>query len=271
MTQPQSRVFVLGFGSIGVILASQLQKCTQSVVIPLFRSKERLGDFEKLQHKAGVKSLYQENQPTFETSFANASCPELFPQDWKIDNLIITTKTYQTKDALKPYMKYIHPETNVILVQNGLGVFEVLNEEIFLDFKPNLFQGVISHGVFHAAGFTFNHAGFGDLKIARLPNKGTGDIVQSYNLVKEDFEKNELIKMLCTPSFVEALNVKHLTYQEMLLGQLEKFLVNLCINPVTSIVDCINGELREVASPIFEAIIKEASFAGSESGLPPLV
>ncbi|CUS22186.1 LAQU0S04e10176g1_1 [Lachancea quebecensis] len=258
MTQARPKVFVLGFGSIGVLLASCLHQQSQSVVIPLLRSKERLGDFKKLSFKAGVRALYQKDRPLSESVLENASCPELFPQDWKIDNLIITTKTYQTKEALAPYMKYIHPDTNIILVQNGLGVFEVLNDEIFLDFKPNLFQGVISHGIFHDTGFTFNHAGFGDMKVARLPSKDPSSIVQSNSLIANDANNNELIRLMCSPGYAKALAVKHLTYQEMLLGQLEKFLVNTCINPVTSIVDCINGELKDCAKPIFTAIITEA-------------
>ncbi|SCV03845.1 LANO_0G06612g1_1 [Lachancea nothofagi CBS 11611] len=258
MTQPQPKVFILGFGSIGVLLASHLQRNTQISIVPLLRSEKRLQDFEELQRKASIKSLFKEGQPSYESVFSDATCPELFPRDWKIDNLIITTKTYQTKDALAPFMKFLHPQTNVMLVQNGLGVFEVLNDEIFLDYKPNLFQGVISHGIFHESGFSFNHAGFGDLKVSRLPSKDPQSIVQTKELVETDQKNNELVKVLSQPDFIQGLNVKHLTYQEMLLGQLEKFLVNACINPITSIVDCINGELRDVAGPIFSSIISEA-------------
>lgn len=258
MTKTQPTIFVLGFGSIGALLAAQLQKRAQANVIPLLRSKQRLAEFQKYEYKAKIRSIFKEGHPELVATFPNASCPDLMPSECKIDNLIITTKTYQTKEAMAPYMKYIHPDTNIILVQNGLGVFEVLQEEVFLDFSPNLFQGVISHGAFHDTGFTFNHAGFADLKIARLPVGKNSDIVQSLSLVREDAENNELMKAFCEPQFVESLAVKHLTYQEMLLGQLEKFLVNACINPITSIVDCINGELKTIAGPIFESIITEA-------------
>ncbi|CEP64555.1 2-dehydropantoate 2-reductase PAN5 LALA0_S12e01596g [Lachancea lanzarotensis] len=257
MTQGQQRVFILGFGSIGVLLASQLQRNAQISVVPLLRSEKRLSDFENLRNTTSVKSLFLTGQPTNEVEFTGATCPEQFPKDWKIDNLIITTKTYQTKEALEPYMKFIHPQTNVMLVQNGLGVLEVLNNDIFSEYKPNLFQGVISHGIYQTSGFSFNHAGFGNLKISRLPSGDSDGIVQSNTFVKKDAENNSLLQVLVQPEFVKALNVMHLTYQELLLGQLEKYMVNACMNPVTSIVDSINGDLKDIAAPIFDLIIAE--------------
>ncbi|SCU98147.1 LADA_0H10880g1_1 [Lachancea dasiensis] len=258
MAATQPRVCILGFGSIGVLLASHLQQNAQVTVIPLLRSEKRLEDLIAHRKTANVKSLFLDQQPIRETIFDAATCPELIPNDWKIDNLIITTKTYQTKDALKPYMKYLHPRTNIMLVQNGLGVFEVLNEEIFVEWKPNLFQGVISHGIFNTGGFSFSHAGFGNLKVARLPSQDPGSIVQSNQLISSDRSGNELIRIMNDSNFAAGLDVQHLTYQEMLLGQLEKLIVNCCMNSVTSIVDCINGELRDIGAPIFDAIISES-------------
>lgn len=57
------------------------------------------------------------------------------------------------------------------MIQNGLGVLELLREEIFTDSKnrPHLFQGVISHGVYQDKAGVFNHAGWAGMKIAKLP------------------------------------------------------------------------------------------------------
>lgn len=279
MTNAQPIVFTLGLGSIGALLASHLERQALTSVVPLLRSQEKVSRFQAQESTLGIRTLFEEGKPVKYARFNRVSSPDTFPLDireWtstgQIDNLIITTKTYQTKEALEPYLKYIHPETNIILVQNGLGVLEILKEEVFVDFKPNLFQGVISHGVFqdpstpsNAAtaedgsipSTIFNHAGFADLKVARLPWDET-QIVQSNSLLQRDRDGSELIQILMQDPIKQRLNIKHMTYQEMLLGQLEKFLVNACINPITSIVDCINGELDEIAKPIFSSIITES-------------
>lgn len=43
----------------------------------------------------------------------------------------------------------------------------------------------------------------------------------------------------------------------MLFGQLFKFLVNACMNPVTAILDCVNGEMKASCGPVFTSIIDE--------------
>ncbi|SCV02710.1 LAMI_0H02212g1_1 [Lachancea mirantina] len=258
MASSKPTIFVLGFGSIGAMLASHLQQQTQALIVPLFRSEKRLHDFQENQNAVAVTSLFKESQECVKSVFDRAICPERIPDGCKIDNLIVTTKTYQTKEAISPLLKYLHAGTNVILIQNGLGVFETVTEEVFTTFRPQLFQGVISHGIFQDKPFSFKHAGFGDLKIARLPIDEVHGVVQSLDEVAQDAAKNMLVRALTNPNFVTSMNVKHLTYQELLLSQLEKFLVNACINPITSIVDCINGELEHIARPIFDAIITEA-------------
>lgn len=249
---------ILGLGAMGALLAADLLRYTNASVIPLFRSKERLSRFQdEYQSTIKIRKMFLEDQPVDLCTVERSECPETFAGE-PIRNLIITTKTYQTKDALRPYMSFIDSHTNLILVQNGLGVPEMLKEDVFTDPKrrPQLFQGVISHGAYQDQGFIYKHAGTGDLKIAKLP-WDVSDSIQSLESAEKDSQENELVKLLTEPKFAQAINCKQMTYQEMLMGQLYKFLVNSCINPVTSIVDCVNGELADDCSEIFTLIIDE--------------
>lgn len=251
-------VHILGLGAMGAILTADLLRFTNASVIPLFRSRERLSRFQdEYRSTIQIRKMFLENQPVDSNPVEQSECPESFTGG-TIKNLIITTKTYQTKDALQPYMRFIDSKTNVILVQNGLGVPELLKEEVFTDSatRPQLFQGVISHGVYQDQGFTYNHAGTGDLKIARLPWDASGSI-QSLDDAARDRQDNELVSLLTEPQFAKNFNSKQMTYQEMLMGQLYKFLVNSCMNPVTAIIDCVNGELADDCPPIFSLIIEE--------------
>lgn len=255
---PGPIVHILGLGAMGALLAADLLRYTNASVIPLFRSKERLSRFQdEYQSTIKIRKMFLEDQPVENSTVERSECPETFAGE-PIRNLIITTKTYQTKDALQPYMRFINSQTNLILIQNGLGVPEMLKEDVFTDPKrrPQLFQGVISHGAYQDQGFTYKHAGTGDLKIAKLP-WDVSDSIQSLESAAKDSQENELVKLLTEPKFAQAINCKQMTYQEMLMGQLYKFLVNSCINPVTSIVDCVNGELADDCSEIFTLIIDE--------------
>ena len=252
----QPSVYILGFGAIGSLLGVHLQKYGGTKVTPLFRSLGRLSDFKTNDYEVSIKPLYDSSLEILTERFPDASCPENFKG--KIDNLIVTCKTYQTADALRPFLPYLDNNSNIIMIQNGLGVAEVLKEQVFNggDLKPNLFQGVIAHGIFQDSEIKnqYNHAGFVDCKISKLPENDS-DIIETFADL-EALKQNELIKML--NSLDQSLGVVHMTYQELLLGQLEKFLVNCCINSVTSIIDCMNGELANCAGPIFQSIIEEA-------------
>lgn len=156
-------VHIVGLGSIGALLAVDLLRFTNCSVVPLFRSKERLEQFQnEAKSTVGVRKLFLENSPLFEQELQLGSSPETF-NGAHIKNLVVTTKTYQTKGSLQPYLPYIDNNTNLILIQNGLGVSDVLRNEVFTDVekRPNLFQGVIAHGCFQDKDhiFRFNHAG----------------------------------------------------------------------------------------------------------------
>ncbi|CCK68897.1 uncharacterized protein KNAG_0B04625 [Huiozyma naganishii CBS 8797] len=255
----KSAVHVVGMGSMGTLLAVNLLHTTNTEVIPLFRNKDRMDQFQKESNSTiGIRRLYLEDQPLLTKTLTKSYCPETFTGT-KIENLIVTTKTYQTKAALQPYLSFIDSNTNLILIQNGLGVLEVLRDDVFANSteKPNLFQGVIGHGVFQDTGYVFNHAGFANLKIARLP-WNQNDFAQRESDVERDALDNSLVKILMQPGFVRELGCEQQTYQSLLLGQLFKFLINSCINPVTAILDCDNGEIKDSCRDVFCSIVEES-------------
>ncbi|GCF01379.1 2-dehydropantoate 2-reductase [Zygosaccharomyces mellis] len=254
-------VHIVGLGSIGALLAVDLLRFAHCSVVPLFRSKKRLEQFQKeAKSTVGVRKLFLENSPLFEQELQLGSSPETF-NGTHINNLVVTTKTYQTKDSLQPYLPYIDNNTNLILIQNGLGVSDVLRNEVFTDIekRPNLFQGVIAHGCFQDKDqiFRFNHTGAVDLKVARLP-WDPEQIVQSYDSLSADVQENQLARLLTSQPFSKEFCVKFMTYQELLLGQLYKFIINACMNGLAATLDCENGEIAGRASGVFKLISEES-------------
>ncbi|GMM54047.1 2-dehydropantoate 2-reductase [Maudiozyma humilis] len=254
-------IHVLGMGSMGTLLAVNMINSSKTVkIIPLFRNIAKVNKFQQeADSTIGMRKVYLEDKPLQTARIDEVYCPETLPKGTAIRNLIITTKTYQTKEALAPYLGYITKDTNLIMVQNGLGVLDVLRDEIFKvpAERPQLFQGVIAHGAFQDQGFIFNHAGFADMKIARLP-WDEQDILQTQALVDSDAAENELVRVFNEPAIAKSLDIHHMTYQELLLGQLFKFLINSCINSVTAIVDADNGEILDHCKPVFRSIVEEA-------------
>lgn len=258
-------VHVIGMGAMGAIIAVNLLEYTDCEIVPLFRNKAKC---ERFVRDSNSSITINRIWPGYEGKHVIVShkidrffCPENFPQDEYIRNLIISTKTYQTQDAIRPYLPYINSNTNLILVQNGLGVLEEIQDGIFAtrteQSRPQLFQGVIAHGAYQVSEFVFNHACDADFKVARLP-WAHSEMIQSCELVGRDSTSNELINLFTQAKFKDIFHAVHLTYQEMLIGQLTKFLLNSCINSVTAIVDALNEEVRDCCHETFTSIIEES-------------
>lgn len=254
-----SIVHVLGMGSMGSLLSVNMIKSANVHVIPLFRNVAKIDKFRnECDSTVGIRRVFLEDKPLTTVRIPDVYCPETIPKGSKIQNLVITTKTYQTKDAISPYLSYLDRDSNIIMVQNGLGVLDVLRDEIFTNpnSRPQLFQCVITHGAYQDHDFIFNHAGFADMKISRLP-WDEHEILQTNEEVEKDALENSLIKIFMDENVKKSLDIKHMTYQELLLGQLLKFIMNSCINSVTAIVDSDNGEIVENCKPVFRSIIEE--------------
>lgn len=87
-----------------------------------------------------------------------------------IHQLLVTTKTYQTVDAISKIRHRIRPWTTIVLMQNGMGVREEICESMgWTDPReqPNFIQGIISHGA-QKTGNTIVHTGQGDVWLAPI-------------------------------------------------------------------------------------------------------
>ncbi|KAF9910721.1 2-dehydropantoate 2-reductase (Ketopantoate reductase) (KPA reductase) (KPR) [Linnemannia zychae] len=87
-----------------------------------------------------------------------------------IHHLLVTTKTYQTVEAISKIRHRLRPWTTIVLMQNGMGVREEICESMgWKDEteRPNFVQGIISHGA-QKMGDTVVHTGKGHVWLAPI-------------------------------------------------------------------------------------------------------
>ncbi|KAF9573977.1 2-dehydropantoate 2-reductase (Ketopantoate reductase) (KPA reductase) (KPR) [Mortierella alpina] len=88
-----------------------------------------------------------------------------------IHRLLVTTKTYQTVEAINKIRHRLRPWTTIVLMQNGMGVREEICESMgWTDHdaeRPNFVQGIISHGA-QKMGDTIVHTGRGHVWLAPI-------------------------------------------------------------------------------------------------------
>lgn len=190
-----------------------------------------------------------------------------------IDHLVVATKAHAVTKALKPYVKHLLGTSTVVFLQNGMGVSAEVQKSLWpqKENMPMFYQAISTHGAYKLTPSTINHVGIGSLTMARLPtvseeNGSSIHLPQS----PSDSQPPDLAESSQTnaspsqPPLVQALlesglNALCVLFERFLLGQMEKLVANACINPLTAVLDCLNGDLLLAPKtiPLMKRVVRE--------------
>ncbi|KAL8944284.1 MAG: hypothetical protein Q9216_000579 [Gyalolechia sp. 2 TL-2023] len=249
------RIYILGAGNIGGFVAHSLAGLPHRPPITLLLPSQKSltswherGESIKLttngllDTKSNLDvSFVRRPRPPEEASAAQDDL-HLVPQnldgsqDEIIHNLIVTVKALNTVDALQRVAHRLTRESSVLFIQNGMGIIEEVNDKVFPDpaTRPQYMLGVTSHGIYRTKPFTLVHSGYGTTALAILP--------RNMEEVKPHFEPSALY-LLRTMTRTPVLAAVGFAPTDLLQLQMEKLAVNAIINPLTTLMDCLNGDL----------------------------
>lgn len=241
-------LYVLGAGGIGTLVGASVS--TKLQVNFIARNLLKINHMAKVNNKIEIKQMFNNNK--VETYKINSVVRTEDIKDETIKYLLVCVKTFDTLKSLQPILNKLNENSKVLLIQNGMGVVDELLTKVWPEPKgrPQLYMGVIGHGVWQEKDkshtYDYNHAGYSSMKFAKIPTDG--ELAD----VKED---DVFIQSLCESD----LDINYVSYEELLQVQVTKLMVNCCMNSVTSIIDCINGELKDIEPnrELFRAIIDE--------------
>lgn len=250
-------VYVLGAGGIGCLVSYPLAKAFKlNLIVRSIAKREYL---RENANKIQFKQLF--NEGNIVSFVVNGVYTADRIPDKRIKNLIVSVKTFDTISAIKPLMEKIDRRTNILFVQNGMGVIDEVYAKLWPEksIRPAIYQGVISHGVYQELSerntFNYVHAGFSGLKICKMPRS----LEDGEQMVDGDGNLEEAPSFIQTLITCGKLNAKYYTYKDLLVYQVQKLMVNECMNAVTTILDCINFELyTKTAVVLFREIISES-------------
>lgn len=202
---------ILGCGAIGSLWASYLMKADIPAVV-LCRSPEELDAYwdnpfltlieERTRHK------YQPST-------------EMISHHNPIDQLLVSTKSYDTLDALNSIAHRITPNTRIVLLQNGMGPQQKIAE---LFSNNPVYCGITTEGSYRTGAQQVIHAGIGETWIG------------PYNSAAENSGKTAIKSLF---------DIQLISYYENDINSRlwKKLAINCAINGLTAIYDCHNGEL----------------------------
>ena len=163
-------------------------------------------------------------------------------QDEIIYHLIVSVKAPQTVKAIQAVAHRLTHDSSILFLQNGMGVVDEVNEQLFPDEKtrPTYIVGVVSHGLYSNHPFSIVHAGEGTIALGVLPRTPLGKSIQPQALNQQSNSARYLMRTMTRTTVFVAVGFSP---TDLLQQQLDKLAVNCIVNPLTAILDCKNGTL----------------------------
>lgn len=214
------KIVIVGPGAMGCLLAHYLSKVQPANRQPkeeiwlLDKSKERAAKIN--QNGIIVKGISGDGQ-------VKARVSTDVKEIGIADLIIISVKSYDTKDAIILAKGLVGDNTSVLTLQNGIGNIEIIAEVVGND---KVIGGVTNEGATLLDIGSIRHAGKGETVIGRIDGK----IPVEMRYIREIFNKAGLETRI-------SRDIKGLLWS--------KLIINVGINALTAITRLNNGRLIE--------------------------
>ncbi|UAX00080.1 2-dehydropantoate 2-reductase [Halopseudomonas nanhaiensis] len=225
---------VLGAGSLGLLWAARLTAAGLACRM-ILRDGEASAKWQRLGASVSLRDSAGEQVFTIPAEPAMSSGP--------IDRLVLATKAYSVTDALRSIAHRLHPSSDILLLQNGLG-----SQQAACDLLPaqRILFASVTDGAWLADSQTVIWAGKGLTRV--------GDP-----------------RGLPEPDWLASLRASGFTCQwepDILPVLWEKLAVNCAINPFTALHDCANGLVPARAGPRLPSLLDELQQLLTANGMP---
>ena len=190
-----------------------------------------------------------------------------------INSLIVCSKAPYVLQNLSAVKHRLHKDSVILFLQNGMGIVEEVNREIFPDpaTRPYYMLGINSHGLHTSPSqrFTTVHAGYGTISLGILPHERERDPSAPYipdvkftakhdgpvypeapTALNPEYPPPSSAKFPFTPTQRYLLRTllrapvlagASFSPPDLLQMQLDKLAINCIINPLTVLLDARNG------------------------------
>lgn len=289
---------VLGVGSIGCLLAHNLRR-TLPAIHSVGLIHKNIPDQVRFLEKGSITIERGDNIETSANYFHEVYNEEsrfaplrqkiqvdvvgaAKPSTGPIHSLFVTLKAHHTLPAIEKLSPRLTSNSTIVLMQNGMGLYEKLLTEVFRNptQRPHFILSSNTHGAFASNFYHVVHAGVGSIDFGIAPDPQGRDFEASwYNETIPMHQRRLRLTDITTPQdpnserykslhttvaamlLLETLGTSWKPFTDIQLSMRRKLVVNAAINSLTALLDCRNGDLfeHEQAQELLTQICNEAS------------
>jgi len=250
------RLGFIGAGAIGSLFGGYLANIKKmKIEVHLFCSHDHAVAIRKngLKIKTEEKILSIKNLNVYDRNTKKLTI------DFNFDYLFLTTKTYDTKEAIDQYRNIIDKSQYFVILQNGLG-----NEDLLLPLveKRKILRIVTSHAALLSHPGQVTHTGKG-FTFSGIPYFSS--VEKEFGSYEDiQFSLNRLNNLLNLAGFDSHIE------RDILLKVWQKAIVNIGINAIGALTRLKNGKIIEDEDlcDLMEKAVIEAVEVGKKMNIP---
>ncbi|KAI9499632.1 ketopantoate reductase PanE/ApbA C terminal-domain-containing protein [Zychaea mexicana] len=259
------RVHVLGAGSVGCFVASELRARQHNVTL-ILRSRSAVQEFRNRYQSAITFRRVDRPDPVILRGFDAVSIGDSSSLTEPVSALVVTTKSQHALAAVRSIKPHLSRSSSLVLLQNGMGVADELLGKLWpingnLDdsksddeyaelLRPSIIVGVNKHATRRLEPFSVKHS------------SGWDGLNEGMSLGPMPGASNEIVQPLMQ-AFAECpgLNVALVQWPELRKRLMRKLVVNGSINAVAALLECTNESLLDnpYGLQLLRGVSKEAS------------
>lgn len=149
------KIVIVGPGAMGCLFAAYLSKSKEDIWL-LDKNKERAAKLD--QNGVSIEGI----SGKWSANVKSTADPK---EIGTADLVIIATKSYDTKSAIRHVKPIIGEKTGVLTLQNGIGNIEIISEVVGPD---NVIAGTTNLGATLISDTHIRHAGLGETIIGKI-------------------------------------------------------------------------------------------------------
>ncbi|KAF5385094.1 hypothetical protein D9615_001272 [Tricholomella constricta] len=291
------RFHILGLGPIGNLISYHLRRALprdHSITL-IHRTQSQAnaaiaqGGAIRIESQGIITTADDYQSEVFEgleaaNSLNSQAIPKRVGGPETIESLFITTKAHQTVPAVRRLLPRLSANTTIVLMQNGMGIYEELVHDIFRnpEQRPHFILASNTHGAFRKNAH-FVHAGVGAIQFGIVPDPSQRNFEASFDdpaVPKPDRRPrlSDITPIKDDPSYkrysslrgtvaallvMEPLNVSWVPMAHIQTAMRRKLVANAVINPLTALMGCRNGDIftTTAAQRLMQRVCREASDA----------
>ncbi|KAI9460524.1 ketopantoate reductase PanE/ApbA C terminal-domain-containing protein [Lactarius psammicola] len=295
------RFHVLGLGPIGSLVSHHLCKtldASKHDIVLIHKNAQQLrkanlaGNTLKVEREGVVETSTAFRSEVFEAGKQHRAA-SLEPKENEmgiaqhtplpIESLIVALKAYTVVDAVKALVPRLAPNSTIVLLHNGMGVYEQLVEDVFRnpDQRPHFIVASNDHGAWSKDHLHTVHAGVGSITFGIVADPrgrnfeasvaGGEGPEQERSLSLDDIMSPQdgdsayrpLRNTVAALSNLTRLNTMWRPISHVETAMKRKLVVNSVVNPLTALMGCRNGDLLESDESM--KIMKRVCFEAAEA------